>query len=247
MGDLVAAELLKLRTTRTVWALLAATVALTALAVTGAVMAADSGNAKLDLESEHGVRTVLHVAGSGAIFVLVLGIILAAGEYRQRTAVGTFLTTPRRGRVIAAKLVVGAGVGTLFGAIAAVVALGAANHNYQAKGYTFPVDSSDAWTILGGAILYAGLFGAIGAATGSLVRSQVGAIVGWLVWLAVAENILVELSPSVGRWLPVAAGRALVRDPDGELLSQPVAAVVLATYAAAIMAIAMISERRRDA
>jgi len=247
MTDLIAAEILKLRTTRTVWALLAATVGVTMLAVTGAVLAADSGNATLDLESDRGVRTVLHVSASGGIFVLVLGIIIAAGEYRQRTAVGTFLTTPRRSRVIAAKLVVGAGVGTVFGALAALAAFGAANHNYRAKGYTFPVDSSDVWTILGGAVLYAALLGAIGAATGSLVRNQVGAIVGWLAWLAVAENILFQISPSIGRWLPVAAGRALVRDPDGDLLSQPVAAVVLAAYAAAIMAVAMISERRRDA
>ncbi len=73
MNDLIAAELLKLRTTRTVWALLGATIVTTGLAVTGAILAADSGNANVDLESDHGVRTVLHVAGSGGVFVLVLG------------------------------------------------------------------------------------------------------------------------------------------------------------------------------
>ncbi len=122
-----------------------------------------------------------------------------------------------------------------------------ANHVYTLKGYSFPLDSSGAWRILLGAVVYAGLFGAVGAATGSLVRNQIGAIVGWLAWLAVAENILLQISAGLGRWLPVAAGRALVRDPDGDLLSQPVAAAVLVAYAAAIMAAAMLTDRHRDA
>lgn len=246
MTDLFAAEILKLRTTRTAGALLLATLAVTALAVTGAILAADSG-ANLDLESDRGLRTVLHVSGSGAVFVLVLGIILSAGEYRQRTATDTFLTTPRRGKVIAAKLAVATVTGAVFGGLSALVAVAVANHVYAIEGYTFPLQSSDAWQILGGAVIYAALFGAVGAATGSLVRNQVGAIVGWLAWLAVAENILFQIAPGPGRWLPVAAGRALVRDPDGDLLNQPTAAAVLILYGVAIMAAAIISENHRDA
>ena len=70
MNDLIAAELTKLRTTRTAWVLLLATAVMTGLAVTGAVIAADSG-ANLDLESAKGVRTVLHVSGSGGVFRLL--------------------------------------------------------------------------------------------------------------------------------------------------------------------------------
>jgi len=44
-------------------------------------------------------------------------------------------------------------------------------------------------TTTAGAVFYAALFGAIGAATGSLIRNQVVAIVGWLVWLTVVEHI----------------------------------------------------------
>ena len=245
MTGLLAAEFLKLRTTKTTWALLAATVATTVLAVIGAIVAADNSN--LDLESVRGVRTVLHVTASGGIFVLVLGVIISAGEYRQRTATDTFLTTPRRWRVIANKLVVAATAGVAFGAVSAGFAIAAANHVYTIKGYTFPLDSSGAWQILGGAVLYAALFGALGAATGSLARNQVSAIVGWLAWLFVVENIVLGLSPTIGRWLPAAAGRSLVRDPNADLLAQPTAALVLAGYGAAVMLIAIVSERRRDA
>jgi len=245
MKGLLAAEFLKLRTTTTTWALLSAAVATTALAVIGAIVAADNSN--LNLESDDGVRTVLHVTASGGIFVLVLGVIISAGEYRQRTATDTFLTTPRRWRVIANKLVVATTAGVAFGALSAGVALAVANHVYAIKGYAFPLESSDAWAILGGAVLYAALFGALGAATGSLARNQVGAIVGWLAWLFVVENIVLGLLPTLGRWLPAAAGRSLVRDPNGDLLSQPVAALVLAIYAVAVMLIAILSEDRRDA
>jgi hypothetical protein len=55
-------------------------------------------------------------------------------------------------------------------------------------------------------VLYAGLFGVVAAGTGSLVRNQVSAIVGWLVWLFVAENIALQFVPGAGRWLPVPAG-----------------------------------------
>jgi ABC-2 type transport system permease protein len=245
MNNLLAAEVLKLRTTRTVGLLLAGMVGLTALAVTGAVMLA--ANANLDLQSDHGVRTVLHVSASGALFVLVLGAMISAGEYRHRTATDTFLTTPQRWRVVAAKLVTAAGAGVVFGALAAGSAVAIASHVYALKGYSFPLSSSEAWQILGGAVAYAALLGALGAATGSLVRNQVGVIVGWLVWLLLAENIVVGLVPDIGRWLPGAAGRGLVLDPNGDFLSQPVAAVVLATYAIAIALAAIVIERRRDA
>ena len=245
MKNLLAAEVLKLRTTRTLGLLLLGMIALTALAVAGAVVLA--ANTNLDLQSEHGVRTVLHVSASGALFVLVLGAMISAGEYRNRTATDSFLTTPRRWRVVAVKLVTAAGAGLAFGALAAGTALAVAAHVYGLKGYTFPLSSSEAWRILGGAMVSASLLGAIGSATGSLVRNQVGVIVGWLVWLTIAESIVVGLVPDIGRWLPGAASRGLVLDPNGDFLAQPAAGLVLATYAVVIAASAIVIERRRDA
>lgn len=245
MTALIHAELRKVRSTRTVWALLAATAVTTALAVAGSVVGGAGGST--DLESDAGVALVLHVASAGAVFVLVLGMIMSAGEYRHGTITDTFLTTPTRWPVTTAKVVTAALLGLGFGALSAGIAIAVADHAYEFEGLAFPSGSGQVTTVLVGAVLYAGLFGAIGAALGSLVRNQVGVIVGALAWLLVAESIIVSLTPTMGRYLPAAAGRALVRDPSDGLLAQPSGALVLAGYAAATVLLAVVADRRRDA
>ncbi len=244
MIALIRSELIKVRTTRTVWALLGATAALTVLAVAGAVIV--GSNSGVDLESESGVGLALHVSGVGAVFVLVLGAIVTAGEFRHGTATSTFLTTPIRWRVLGAKVITASALGLAFGALSATVALAVASHTYQMQGYTLPVDSTQLRQIVIGAIVYAALFGALGASLGSLVRNQVAAIVGALAWLLIAEQIVANLAPDIGKYLPASAGRALVLDPEA-LLSQQVAMAVLAGYAVAVFGLAVAAEWRRDA
>ena len=245
MRALLGAEFLKLRTTRTAWALLGAVIAITVLSVAASV--AGVGTSNFDLESDEGVRAVLHVAGSGALFVLMLGIIVTAGEYRQNTAVDTFLTTPRRTRVLMAKLATSMATGVVFGVVAAVVAIATAGIAYRSRGLAFPLGTVLVWQILLGAIVYAALFGGLGASIGSLIRNQVAAIIGTIAVVIVAEPMVFVVSPGVGRWLPAALGRAVVSDPGGNFLSQPVAGVMLFLYVTVIMIAAAAIERRRDA
>jgi ABC-type transport system involved in multi-copper enzyme maturation permease subunit len=245
MRSLLAAEFLKLRTVRTAWVLLGTVAAITALSVAAAVAGVGSG--RFDLESDEGVRAVLHVAGSGAIFVLMLGVIITAGEYRQNTAVDTFLTTPRRSRVLTAKLVTALSAGVVFGGVATSVAIATASLAYHFKGLTLPLGTGLAWQILFGAVVYAALFGGLGASIGSLIRNQVVAIIGTIAVIIVAEPMVFVISPTVGRWLPAALGRAVVSDPGGDFLEPTTAGIMLFLYVAVIMAFASRIERRRDA
>ncbi|MBA2497559.1 MAG: hypothetical protein H0V33_10790 [Acidimicrobiia bacterium] len=209
MNDLVAAEWLKLRTTRLLAGMIPAAVGVSGAAVAGTVLSADSAA----LASTDVVRRTLAVTGAGAILVLVVGIIVAAGEHRHGTAADTFLTTPRRHRVLAAKLAVGAGLGAAAGAVIALTCVGLAGLLYGTRGATFPLDDGEVWLTLAGPVVYSALFAVVGVALGSLLRNQTLAVAGALAWFAVIEHTLVNLAPAIGRWLPAAAGEAIVRAP----------------------------------
>ena len=243
MTDLVAAEWLKLRTTRLLHGMIPAAVAISCAAVAGVVLSAKSAGA---LESTERTRHLLSVTGVGAIFVLVVGIIISSGEYRHGTAADTFLTTPRRHQVLAAKLAVGAGVGLAAGVVTSLACVGVAGLLYNVKGATFPLDDVAVWLTLVGTLAYTTLFAVLGIALGSLVRNQTVAVAGALAWFAVVEHTLVNLAPDIGRWLPAAAGQAIVRTPLAGLLSPVAATALLAAYVAAIALVGIRVEATRD-
>jgi ABC-2 type transport system permease protein len=246
MGRLVAAEWLKLRTTPLVWAILPAAVTLAAVAVAGLVLSSEVAGVAL-LEPTEGVRqAALHLTSTGAALVIVLGILLSAGEYRTQTATDTFLTTPRRGRVLAAKLVMGGLLGLALGVLAAAVGLPTAYLLFEADGVSFPADSQVVWLTLGGVIVDASLFAIIGVAFGSLVRSQVVAIVSALTFVLLVEQLLTQSGVRVAEWLPGNAGAAVVRTP-GEFLDPGAGAALLLAYGIGIAAAGLIVVTRRDA
>jgi len=244
MNDLVAAELLKLRTTRLLLWLIPSSVALSAAAVIGTVIAEDDARR---LITDDGVERVFSVAGTGAIVVLVAGILISAGEYRHGTAADTFLTTPRRERVLVAKLAVGGLLGLAVGAVTAIVSVGLAAVLYALDGVTFPIGDAAVWLTLAGTLLYTALFAVLGVAVGALLRNQVLAVATSLAWLAIIEHTLVNLVASIGRWLPAAAGQAIVRTPLDGLLSAPVGVAVLCGYAIAASLAALRVAETRDA
>lgn len=243
MTDLVASEWIKVRTTRVLPALVLASVLISAVAVAGSVLATDRSDTAL--ASSEGVRRILPVTGTGAVLVLVAGIVVTAGEHRHGTAVDTFLTTPRRHLVVGAKLVVGAVVGAVTGALMGLTSAMTAAVLYQSKGATLRIDA-DLWWTLVGVVTYTTLFAVLGVAIGALVRDQVLAVAGALAWIAVVEHIVVNLVPDVGRWLPAAAGQAIVRTPLDDLLSPVAGAAVLAVYAGAICVLGVRVTLERD-
>ncbi len=129
MRRLVAAEFAKLGTTRLWLWLLAGSVALTALYVGLTIAFSESPDTEaLPLSTAAGQRMVFSLAASGpSPLVAALAAIGMTGEYRHRTATATFLATPLRGRVVAAKLIAygaaGVGYAAVCIAVTAVIAL----------------------------------------------------------------------------------------------------------------------------
>ncbi|NUO59964.1 MAG: hypothetical protein HOV71_09350 [Hamadaea sp.] len=236
-------EILKLRTTRTPLVLLAAAQLIILAGVSGLFV---SGTA--DLADPLTARRAIAHAGLVSIFSLILGILAVAGEYRHKTITDTYLSTPRRGRVVAAKLGVYAVVGGLFGVISSVMAVAATAIWLTAKDGSLDLTSTGVWSTLVGCVVWNACFAAVGVGIGALIRNVIAAVAAALAWLALVEGIVGQLVGDLGRWLPFRSGQALegVPFPGVDLLPQWGAAVVLATYAAIFALVAVSTTVRRD-
>lgn len=250
MSALVRAELLKLRTVRLpVWLLLT-TLALVTLSVCATVLTAGRDGAPLAADEPELFRLALSSASAGTTIVLVLGILVLTQEFRFGTATPSFLVTPRRERVLLAKLLAVSVVGALYAAVSVLYAVALAVLLLRLRGTEVVLEGPLVGTVLG-AVLAVVLYGPIGIAVGALVRNQVAAVVGALAWTFVVEQLLVALLPDVGRWLPGGASAAVLSLGElattrGELLPPWAGALVLVGYAVGLSLLAARLTLRRD-
>lgn len=232
MNRLIRAELVKLRTTRTAFWTAIGLPATVALGVSSTIAAAGRSGEGIPLETTEGVRNVLGASTSGAFVALILGILAMSGEYRHQTATQTFLVTPVRHRVVAAKIAAFALVGLTLAVAASALTLAIALPWLASKGADVRI-LQDVGVVLLGVTTGTALYGATGVAVGALLRNQTTAIVTALAWTFLAEGLLVELLPALGRWLPGGAASALTSYSvqAGDLLPMWAAALVLGAYA----------------
>jgi ABC-2 type transport system permease protein len=185
-----------------------------------------------------------------SLFSLVFGILAVAGEYRQRTITDTFLSSPRRGRVIAAKLVIYGALGAMAGVMGAALAVLTASIWWGAKGASFDLGNADMWRTIAGGILANALYAAIGVGVGALIRNLTAAILIAVGWIAIVEGIVGQLvGTEIAKWLPFTAARALSLAGgtlDTGLLSRGLGGVVVAAYAVVFAVAALFSTLKRD-
>lgn len=229
MNTLVRAELLKLRTTRTLYGLTAGMAVSVALSVAGGIVGAGK-NGEPALATPAGVAGVLS-AEQATVVAVVAGILLMAGEYRHNTATGTFLVTPERSRVVRAKLLAAALAGLVLAVTASAVNLVIALPWLVAKDVPFALVGQELPSVLIGTVCATAIYGGVGVGIGALVRNQLAAVGITLGWMLVVENLLVNLLPDVGRWLPLGAAAALMRADTG-LLPMWAGGVLLVGYGA---------------
>jgi ABC-2 type transport system permease protein len=244
MNDVIRSEFRKLRTTRTAFGLLAGTVALTGLALWGSLSSATPAELAAGLTSPFGYAGVVIII---MLFVMVLGIRSFTDEVRHGSIVPTFLATPKRLRVLAAKTTVSAAAAVVFAVLALGVGTGVIAVYLVAHGYAVPVAMWSLAGLFARAIVIAVLWTVIGVSVGVVVRHQVAAIVGALAWLFVIENILGSIVPRIAAWLPGSSAIAAVGiDSANALITPAVGMLVLAAWTAGAVGLAATVVRRRD-
>jgi ABC-2 type transport system permease protein len=235
MGRLVTAELLKLRTARAPLLVLAIGFAVV-LAVLGSTLFNAGKVGAPSLGTTASMRQILVAPGVGALFVLVVGVLAASGEFRHHTATGVFLVTPRRTRVVAAKVVAMALLGAAF-AVASTTAVLAITLPYlAAQGVAVSLAGPELVLVCLGILASLPVYGLLGVGIGTLVPNQVVAVVLPILWLLVVENLLPAYG--LGRivpWLPGGAASALARAEQPGLLPMWAGGLLLLSYVAALV------------
>ena len=132
----VRVELLKLTSTRLGYGLLAVVAVLTPVWTSIAASGAGSGSGgPQPLYTAAGQTTVIAGGVWSMIIAMVLGVTISSGEFRHHTATNTYLAVPDRNRVLAAKAVVGAIGGAVYGIAGCVTALAVGLSFTAAHGY----------------------------------------------------------------------------------------------------------------
>jgi ABC-2 type transport system permease protein len=247
MTGLIRAEVLKLRTTRTFWALGLGSLALVAIAA--AAISVTSSFAPGD----HPARQVLAIAGPAVTCALVLGVLAVTGEFRHGTMTQALLITPRRSRLLAAKLVTATAGGLVLGLLAFAAASAIVLPVLSARHIASHVDGGAIAGIVVGGAVATGLSAALGTGIGAVVRSQAGAIIAALGLLYVLEPLL-SLVPGINgvvqrfglAGLASGASGTTGFPPGGHILGQVPAALILAAYALAFFIAGTLAFRRRD-
>jgi ABC-2 type transport system permease protein len=232
-------EWLKLISVRTTWALLGAMVVIEGLA---AGLATSLGD--IDDLRKGNVSTFIIGTHLATVFMFTLGALLSTNEYRHGTANSTFVVTPKRERVILAKLVVGLAVGVVGALLYIAVHAGLGLSILSSRGVDIDSDLAvNGYVGMGVGLVLGCLFG---VALGAVLRNQVLTIIVGLVLFLLAGTVALFIGTDVGQYFPGEALLALQNTPGVELLSQTDGGFVLAGYCVALGIAGGVLTRQRE-
>jgi ABC-2 type transport system permease protein len=245
MTALLRAELLKVRTTRTFFALAGVAVA-TSMLIAGLT-------SLLSEPTERSVLTDVFTSDTSSLFILILAIVGISGEWRHRTITSSLLAAPDRLRCRAAKVLAFAAAGTVLSVVISIAVAILAFAILSSRDLPVP-EFGDLVAQIGRNAAVAALLGAFGVGIGALVRNQPTAIVGVLLFSFALEPALLGLVPDIARYGPVVALPVGVQDipaedfgfSDVDLLTPALATLAMLTWIGATFAAGAVLLKRRD-
>jgi ABC-2 type transport system permease protein len=256
MIRLTRSELLKLRTTWGPWIVLIVTILFTALGIVTAFLIQVGPQNHVEFLAP---KTPLRLrrlvgsgfAGGGVWMAAIIGVLCVTTEYRHKVMTTTLLVTPRRVRLLSAKLAASAILGVLLG-IASLLLVGALGLPlFASQGGSMSALFDQAPPVVPGLSAAFALLGLFGVGFGVLVKNQIGAVLAVLGISFIVEPIIDGIVPWIGKWLPSAAAQAVAgglapRDQAANLLSWWLGAVILVAWSLAPAVIGYFVTFRRD-
>ena len=242
MSRALQAELIKVRTTRTFLALVGSAVALSLL-VTVLITSIDTDFTQDDL------REVFGSTDTSGLFILLLGVIGMAGEWRHRTIANTVLSVPQRLQLLAAKALAYAVAGIVLSLAVNVAGIGIGSIILSARGEeTLAV--ADILDVVWRNLLVAAYFGAIGVFVGALIRNPPVAIVVTLIVSFIVDPALLGLAYDVWKYGPLGGTPSAITqvqpDETEDVLSLGVGLLMMAAWLGAFFAAAAATFTKRD-
>ena len=247
MTALVRAELLKVRTTRGWWAYLIVLVGLVGIGT-----AAEVGSRSVDERSGLDFQLALvDLVGITSLLAIILGITIVTSEFRHGTITPTLLATPGREGMLAGKAVAGVIIAIFFAALAFVVIGVVAAVWVSIDGGELQLIDADVAERAVKTVVGVILWLLLGVAIGSVVHSQVAALVGTLVWIFLVETLVVGLlslvdADGVAEYLPFHALDGADGAGGDNLLDYWPALAVSCAWIALLGAAGVWRTRRRD-
>jgi ABC-2 type transport system permease protein len=235
------AEVRKLRHTRSLWVVpvIGALLSTVGAGLFIAFLPLDELGERL---SEHGP---LRFGPTNTGLVLaILAIRIVGDEDHHGTLPATYVDTPDRLRVFAAKAAVATATTVAFcvAVLAAVVAITLVG--IEARDLPMEVDAGATAALAARTTLAMSLLALLGVAVATAVRNRTVVIVGVLLWLVLLEDLVGALA-KIPELLPGAAVQALVSGGGGpEALAPGAAAAVLGGFVAATSVAASVAVRR---
>lgn len=237
MTRVLAAELLKLRTTRTAAGFLLTALGLTTAFLLIGILVGTQRTSEDSLDAIH--------IGLAPLIALVAAIVGVTGEYRHGTIASTFLAVPVRRRQLAGQALAYAlaAAALALACWALELALGLpllAGHGSPAP------DAGDLAAMATREVPASALLAALGIGFGATVRHQPGALVGALLALLFAEPTVYALIDGTYDYGPLGSADALIGTAGSDAPSALTGGLVLAAWAAAALGAGLLATERRD-
>lgn len=212
------------------------------------------------LETAEGVRGALGLLVLAAPVPFILGTRSMTREFEHRTIIPTLLAEPRRGRLIAAKLLVMFAAGLAYGALA-LGAFAGVEAAAAATGLPPGLPHGEVARLAIGVGAGSALYTVLGAAVGALLQRSLWCLAVAVGWFYLGESLIPALpgGAALYPWMPGGAASALTGHSfiaDGlsrtlgsgevQLLPAWAGVLVLLAYAGTAVAVAFATTLRRD-